>query len=276
MTTPRRTVIVACLFVGLFGLAYGVGCAFQERMIFPREYANARVQPIPAHVESLWITAADGTRVEGWFVPGAGIGPDRPGPLLMFFHGNGELIDTNLAMAELYRPWGVSVLLAEYRGYGRSQGDPSQAAIVADMVQFHDTIAARPDVDPQRIAYHGRSLGGGVAAALGAARPPPALILESTFTSLAAVARSRGLLESLCRHPFHTDRVLPGLDRPVLILHGADDELIPPAHARRLHALTPDSQYVELPGHHNDFPGDPAAYTAAIREFLRVHLLATG
>lgn len=261
--------MVLAILVGLFGLAYGVACALQERLIFPREYARGRLPATPRGVEALWITADDGARVEAWFAPGAGVGPGAPGPLVIFFHGNGELIDTGLDVAALYNPWGVSVLLAEYRGYGRSQGTPSQAAIVADMVRFHDVMAARPDVDPGRIVYHGRSLGGGVAGALAAERPPAALILESTFTSLAALARSRGLLESLCRHPFRTDRVLPGLGRPVLLLHGADDELIPPAHARQLHAITPGSQLVELPGHHNDFPGDPAAYAAAIRGFLR-------
>lgn len=263
--------ILACTFVALFGLAYGVGCAFQDRLIFPREYANQHVRPVPPDVEALWLTAADGARVEAWFIPGARVTPTAPGPLLIFFHGNGELIDTNLAIADLYHPWGISVLLVEYRGYGRSGGAPSQSAIVADMQQWHDLVITRPDVDRARIVYHGRSLGGGVAAALSADRPPAALVLESTFTSLAALARSRGLLESLCRHPFRTDRVLPHLDRPVLIFHGADDDLIPPAHARALHALTPNSRYVELPGHHNDFPQDRPAYVAALRTFLRTH-----
>lgn len=255
-------------FVGLLGLAYAVGCSFQEKLIFPISYANQHTQPVPQGVESLWLTADDGARVEAWFIPAAGPGPH---PLIIFFHGNGELIDTNLDIADLYHPWGVSVLLAEYRGYGRTQGEPSQSAIVADMQRFHDLMAARPDIDPTRIAYHGRSLGGGVASALAAERKPAALILESTFTSLAALARSRGLLESLCRHPFRTDRVLPTLARPVLILHGAQDELIDPSHGRTLHSLTPDSQYVELPGHHNDFPGDRPAYITAIRTFLQTN-----
>lgn len=244
-------------------------------MIFPREYANQHARAVPPDVEPLWISAPDGSRVEAWFIPGAGVTATAPGPLVMFFHGNGELIDTNLGQADIYRAWGVSTLLAEYRGYGRSQGDPSQAAIVADMQQFHALVSARPDVDPRRIAYHGRSLGGGVAGALAAERPPAALILESTFTSLAALARSRGLLESLCRHPFRTDRVLPTLARPVLILHGSDDDLIPPDHARRLHALAPGSVLFESPGGHNDFPRDHAAYTAALREFLATSGLLT-
>lgn len=262
------TPIVLCALA----LLYAASCALQERMIFPRQYANQRTRPgPPAGVTALWTSAPDGPRVEAWLVPGAGVGPGRPGPLVVFFHGNGELIDDQLVLAAMYTAWGASVLLPEYRGYGRSQGAPSQDAIVADMVRLYDSLAARDDVDGARIVYHGRSLGGGVAAALAAERPPAALVLESTFTSLAALARTKGLPESLCRHPFRTDAVLPGLGRPVLVLHGADDALIPPTHGRELHARAPGSTYVELPGEHNDFPRDRAAYEAAVRGFFAEH-----
>ncbi|MDC0667768.1 alpha/beta hydrolase [Nannocystis radixulma] len=265
----KPMVVASFLLLGCV-LAYAASCKLQERIIFPRQYANSRALPGPPdQVTSLWSPAPDGTRVEAWFIAGKGVSREQPGPVVVFFHGNGELIDDQLALAAFYTARGASVLLPEYRGYGRSQGTPSQAAIVADMTRIYDELAARPEIDGARIVFHGRSLGGGVAAALAATRPPAALILESTFTSLAALARSHGLPESLCRHPFRTDRVLPGLQRPVLILHGADDELIPVAHGRSLHASAPESTYVELPGHHNDFPGDRAAYEAAIVGFLR-------
>ncbi|PCC73726.1 hypothetical protein SAMN02745121_06844 [Nannocystis exedens] len=261
-------VLVVLFLAG--GLAYTASCALQERLIFPRQYANqhALARP-PVGVTSLWSRAPDGPQVEAWFIPARGASADSPGPAVMFFHGNGELIDHQLTLAASYVARGVSVLLPEYRGYGRSEGTPSQAAIVGDMVRFYDELAARPEVDPARVVFHGRSLGGGVASALAAARAPAALILESTFTSLAALARSQGLPEGLCRHPFRTDRVLPTLQRPLLILHGSEDEVIPVAHGRSLHASVPGSTYVELPGRHNDFPRDRAAYDAALVAFLR-------
>jgi fermentation-respiration switch protein FrsA (DUF1100 family) len=253
----QATFAVSALILGCV-LAHTASCKLQERMIFPRQYANPRALPGPPDgVTSLWSPAPDGTRVEAWFFAAEDVSAERPGPVVVFFHGNGELIDDQLPLAAFYVAQGVSVLLPEYRGYGRSPGTPSQAAIVADMTRIYDELAARPEVDRGRIVFHGRSLGGGVAAALAAARPPAALILESTFTSLAALARTRGLPESLC------------LQRPVLILHGADDVLIPAAHGRSLHASAPGSTYVELPGHHNDFPLDRVAYEAAIVGFLR-------
>ncbi len=69
----------------------------------PADYANQHVRLLPPDVDSLWISADDSTRVEAWFLPGPG-----PHPLVIFFHGNGELSDTNLDMADLYHPWRVS------------------------------------------------------------------------------------------------------------------------------------------------------------------------
>jgi len=124
-------------------------------------------------------------------------------------------------------------------------------------------------VDPARVVYHGRSLGGGVAAGLAAVQPPAALVLECTFTSLASFAPRFLAPPFLIRHPFRVDRALRGFTRPTLILHGTDDEIIPVSHGRRLHALLPGSAYAEMPARHNDFPTDWDAYERAVRTHLR-------
>src|SRR5688572_30832441 len=108
--------------------------------------------------------------VEGWFLPAYGVAAGRPGPAVIFAHGNAEIIDPYALELEPYRRMGVSVLLPEFRGYGRSGGEPSEEGITDDFVAFHDLLAARPDVDPSRIVFHGRSLGGGVVCALAARR----------------------------------------------------------------------------------------------------------
>jgi hypothetical protein len=183
-------------------------------------------------------------------------------------HGNGELIDDNFPWMARYLDLGVSVLLPEYRGYGRSGGSPSQAAITADMERFYDWLVQRAEVDPARVMFHGRSLGGGVMAALAAARTPAAMILESTFTSVASIWTRALLPPFLCRHPFRTDAVMEKYRGPVLVFHGTRDEVIPVRHGRRLHESIPQSRYVEMPAGHNDFPPDPEAYWSAIRAFL--------
>ena len=268
----RRTVLVAGS-LAVLGYAFWCGGAYflQDRIVFPcprapePDTSALRQQGI----ERLWLTAADGARVETWYLRGAGRSAAHPGPAVIYTHGNGELIDYWPAMLDTYRQWGVSVLLPEYRGYGRSTGRPSQATVVADMQQAQDWLLHQPDVDPSRIILHGRSLGGGVAAALAARRPPAALILESTFTSIAAFFNRLAIPSALCTSPFATDEVITALPCPILVFHGSRDEVVPVAHGRRLHALAPHSLYVEMDAGHNDFPPDPTRYWRDILAFLR-------
>ncbi len=207
--------------------------------------------------------------VEGWFVPGRGVTAEKPGPVVFFGHGNGELIDYAAPGLEPYLRRGVSLALLEYRGYGRSSGTPSQEAIVGDMVQFYDTISARPEVDPTRIIFHGRSLGGGVVCGLAAERTPQALILESTFRSVAVMARQFLLPRFFVRDPFDNEAVLADLDLPVLLFHGTRDELIPYAHGEALAAVARDARLVSFECGHNDLPPQLEPYWTEIDTYLR-------
>lgn len=271
--------IVLPLLLAGYAVWCGLAYVLQDQIIFAGAFGARPVtgNGPPRGVERVWIENGEGGRTEGWFLRGTGRSAARPGPAVIFTHGNGELIDDWPAPMRPYAELGLSVLLAEYRGYGRSGGRPSQAGIVADLEAFHDWLAARPEVDRHRIVLHGRSLGGGVAAALAERRPPAALILESTFTGLAAFFSRFAVPGIVCRHPFETARVLAALDRPVLIFHGSRDGVIPVEHGRQLQAVARRATYVEMDAGHNDFPPDPQAYWTAIRRFLHDHrLLARG
>ena len=256
-------------------VAYAVWCAVlyysQDNIIFPADLA-APMRPKPIY-ESTVVTRLDvdgGGQVESWFIPAPGVDPSAPGPVVVFFHGNAETIDYHDHTIEGYHRLGLSVLLPEYRGYGRAAGRPSQDGIVADAVRFIDLMRERPDVDPRRMVIHGRSLGGGVAAQVAARREPAALILESTFTSLATMAYGFGAPAFLAKHPFRTDRVIRELDLPVLIFHGSADTIIPVHHGRKLRDLARDARYTEFGCGHNDLPGraNHEAYWAEIRSRL--------
>jgi len=205
----------------------------QQRLVFPGVDLRRPATPGPGDpaVQQVWLTSADGVNVESWYQPGRGRTAAAPGPAVMFFHGNYDLIDQSWSDQRGFLDLGVSVLVIEYRGYGRVAGVPSQEAIVADARMFRDWLANRPEVDERRIIYRGRSLGGAVAAALAEHRPPAALILECTFTSLGAMAARYLLPGFLVEHPFRTEQVLARLDVPVLIFHGRYDAVVPSATA---------------------------------------------
>lgn len=250
----------------------------QDWLIFPADVAPA---PLPRMYDATTVELTrpiEGGEVVAWFIPGDGTSASEPGPLVVFCHGNAELIDYQSDIVEGYRRLGCSILMPEYRGYGRSDGHASQTALVDDAAHFHDKALRRPEVDASRIVIHGRSLGGAVAAALARKRKPVALVLESTFTSLGAMAHRYAVPAFVVRHPFSTGSVVESLDVPILVFHGSDDVIIPVSHGRRLGDMAHDGTYVEYACGHNDFPGaaNEADYWRQIETFLRKANIISG
>ena len=240
----------------------------QEHLIFPgadRPPAVTAGDTQP-HAEEVWITSDDGCRVEAWYCPGDGRTADSPGPAAIYFHGNADTVDTGWWVAPHYVAAGVSVMVVEYRGYGRSDGHPSETAIVADSVQFYNWLADRPEVDAERIVFHGMSLGGGVAVAVAEHRRPAAMILEATFSSMIALTHRYCMPGFLCRHPFRSDRVISELDMPIAIFHGRYDDTIPISNGRRLHRLAPNSRFTELKCGHSNYHNDWGNITRFLAE----------
>lgn len=265
----RNALMWAIVFVALLA-AYAVNplVCLEERGIFPREYApQAPVRPPYSRAEIL-VREIDGGRVEAIFVP---TNNPVPAPLIVYFHGNAEIQDFEPHIVEEYGRLGFNVLLPEYRGYGRSAGQPSQRAIQSDAAYFVDEIARRPSVAPGRLVIHGRSLGGAVAADLALVRKPQALILESTFISVPAMVEEKmGIPGFMVKNRFQTDDVVAAAKFPMLIFHGDADDVVPVSHGRKLRDLNPRVVYVEYHCAHNDLPGGSRGdYWKRIGEFVK-------
>lgn len=242
----------------------------QRCILFPRHVPKQAAQPgagFPG-LQKHWLTTPQG-KVETWFMPAARASTTRPLPAVIFAHGNAELIDGQLAMVHGYHRLGISVLLCEYRGYGRSAGSPSQQRIIADHVRCYDRLAARDEVDREKIFFHGRSLGTGVACALAAKRAPAALILQSPFASVSDMMAWYLIPGFLVRDPFDNEAVLKKLDRPVLLMHGERDRIVPYRHSRALHRVARQSTLSTYGCGHNDFPTTSSRFWDEIAAHLR-------
>lgn len=247
----------------MLGLAW-----IQRKLLFPAHLVPRPREPRLSGLERLWFDTDEG-KVEAWFLPGVGVSAERPGPAVIFAHGNGELIDQWPAMLAPYLKLGVSLVLPEYRGYGRSKGHPSERAIHQDLCALHGRLAADPRVDMGRIVYHGRSLGGGAVCSLARAHAPKALILESTFTSVVDVARGMGIPSFLIHDRFESLPVVQSFDGPILVMHGTRDGLVLVSHGKRLAASNPQAELVLYDCGHNDLPPERADYWQHIEHTLR-------
>ena len=245
-----------------------IGCAIQRAILFPRSMAGGQTDR-PADAQLL-TRPIDGGNVEAWFIPGDNVSAQNPGGLVIFAHGNGELIDHWPDMLEPYRYMGFSILLPEFRGYGRSAGKPSQKDIADDYRYFYDQAIQRPEVDPDRIILHGRSLGGGVISQLAKDRPSAVLILQSSPASIKRMAGRFLVPPFLVLDPFDTESVVEQYQHPILIMHGKADNVIPPSHAQRLAdvATNPKSRLLYYESDHNTVPPS-ATYWQDIEQFLK-------
>ena len=227
----------------------------QRQMLFPcpraPEFDPATLSP---DAERWLLDLKDGSgSVEAWFFPPPEIA-NGPRPLIIFAHGNGELIDDWGAEFLGIRRWGLGVLLVEYPGYGRSGGAPTEDSITETMISAYDRAAGLGSIDATKIIGYGRSLGGGAIGRLSLHRELVAIIFESTFTSVVEMAKALRLPSTLVQDRFDNLEAVKAFGGPVLVVHGDRDDLIPPAHARQLAEASSRSTLVMLSGGHNDCP----------------------
>ncbi len=248
--SPRALAVTLAALACAAALAAWLVVGAQRALLFPGSSALGPPGEVERHGgAAVWLEHAGG-RTEAWYLPASR--DEERGPLVLFAHGNGELIDHWVREFGPLRELGHSVLLVEYPGYGRSSGRPSQASVGSAMRAAYDWAVQQPGVDASRVIAYGRSLGGGAACLLARDRALAALVLESTFTGVRAFARHLGLPGFLVRDPFDNLGLVGTFAGPILLLHGRRDEVIPVEHAERLHAAAPGSELQLLDCGHND------------------------
>jgi pimeloyl-ACP methyl ester carboxylesterase len=228
------------LYLGFLGVLY----FSQGAILYPG--AKNRVDPDSPRAEGIEVLKIPTSvaEVEALFLPASGGLRSRLQPVVIFGHGNGEVIDYWLNALNGFRDRGIGVLLVEYPGYGRSTGVPSEASIRIAMDAAFDRIVSDSRVDPKRIVGFGQSLGGGAICLLAKDRPLRALILQSTFPSLDIFAAGYGAPSFLLRDHFDSIDTVAGFAGPILVIHGRQDQLIPWQQGQRLARASPHSTFV--------------------------------
>lgn len=263
--------------VRIVALAYAIILVllmtFEERLIFfPSKYPEGDWENPGLPVEDAEFSAADGTKLHGWFLPHDKRAGEKPAAVVLVAHGNAGNLTHRTHLLRSLRDVGAAAMVFDYRGYGKSEGTPSEEGVLADARAARAWLAERTGVGERDIVLFGESLGSGVTVDLAASDGARGLILLSAFTSLPDVAAKvypwipvrllmRTRLDSLSKIGRYAS--------PVLQLHGDRDEIIPYELGEQLFAAArdPNKQFVTLRGAtHNTIP--PRAFDLALAEFV--------
>lgn len=228
---------------------------FEESFIFfPSKYPSGYYD-LAEHaqdIQNCWIVTEDSVRIHAWFIPA-----EHPVATAVVSHGNAGNISHRLDFLRHLQRTGFNVLMYDYRGYGRSEGTPSEAGIYLDGMAAFEYAARLPEVDSSRIILWGTSLGGAVAVDVATHCPAAGLILESTFTSAREVASSAYPFlpfRFLLRTRLNSVDKIRTLSLPTLFLHGTKDRVIPFELGHKLFdsANEPKEFYSITGADHND------------------------
>ena len=264
--------VVLVLYVAIAAFMYVSQRKFQY---FPQASLSAGYEPVSAYAlegfEDVTITPADGETLKAWY--GA---PPKPGGLvILYLHGNAGTLSDRVERFRLFRNEGYGVLVISWRGFGGSTGFPSEAGLILDGQGAISFLKDR-GIMPDRLVVFGESLGSGVAVQIGAHAQtrPAAIILDSPYYSMLALARSRyGFLpvSLLLKDQFRSGDFAPKVTSPVFVLHGTVDTVVPFAEGRRLFdVFTSPKNFHEIPGGGHVVPLTPESW-GAIKSFLNKH-----
>ena len=238
-------------------------------VFFPSSVVEYTPLDVGIDFEEVFITTEDGLRLHAWHVPGSS---DHT---WLWFHGNGGNIGHRVSeLALLHHKLGVNLLIFDYRGYGRSEGTPSEQGTYIDARAVLRYIRDRNGTALERLVYFGHSLGAAVAVELAVAEPPKGLILVSPFASVSDMSRLVfPLLPTgwLLRNKYNSLERIAQIHCPLLILHGDQDETIPLSQANKLtNAANFPKRLQIVPGAaHNDiFEAGGQTYWDPLEQFV--------
>ena len=240
---------------------------------FPTKEITNTPDDLGMPFEEVYFPAADGTQLHGWFIPGRG------DDTIVWFHGNAGNISNrvyNIMLMNVHL--GANLFIFDYRGYGLSEGKPSEKGMYSDGEGALEYLRSREDIDQNRLVLFGRSLGGCIVAELAMSHSAKAVIMESSFTSVDAMGRykrpaiaffipSRLLVKSR----FDSIKKMPRIHSPLMIVHGDKDVTVPIQMGRELfNAANEPKRFYEIRGatHDDTHMVGGESYFKALREFI--------
>lgn len=263
---------------------YTVACVFlyfwQTRFIFlPSPVITTTPQLFNLSYQDVWVPVKNHLgkveHIHGWWIPA----PQPNANVLLYLHGNASNIGANIGHAYRFHKMGFSVLLPDYRGYGRSEGKPTELNFYEDAATAWNYLVQERQIQPSQIFIYGHSLGGAVAIDLALQYPDAAgLIVESSFTSVSDAIKYIGKykifpVDLILRHRFDALKKVRSLQVPVLFLHGTADWEVPASMSQQLYQAAPEPKQLVLiqgAGHNDTAEVGGDKYLQAVQKFVQL------
>ncbi len=262
-------ILISKIALTYFAIVLGL-LLCQNRLIFrPTRNFVGYPRDVGLNAEDVFFTTQDEVRLHGWlFVT------EQEAPYLLFCHGNAGNISDRLLNVKLLLEVPLNVFIFDYRGYGKSEGKPTENGVYTDARAAWDYLHLEIGVPSKQIILFGRSLGGTVALDLALNRSIRCLILESTFVSLKDLVKRvfpYFLFYPFLPSKFRNDEKIDQIDIPVLIIHGRADRTVPWSQGWRLYEMAKEPKefwLVERAQHTDAFEVDPSGYVGKLRDFV--------
>lgn len=244
----------------------------QSQLVYhPHKSITATPADLGYEYENVTIVTEDNNQLHGWFVPA-----DTANLTVLYFHGNAGNISGRMETIQLLHQLGLNVFIFDYRGYGQSEGHPTEEGTYRDAEAAWNYLQSERDIPGSDIVIMGRSLGGSVAAWLAARKNPAASIIETTFTSAADLGADLYPwlpVRWMIKYEYNTLQNIQEIDSPVFMSHSRADQVVPFHHSKKLfEAANQPKVFLELEGTHaSGFLETGVKYRDALKSFLQDH-----
>ena len=267
------------LLVLLGGGVYLLMRNYEQQLVYaPSPVIRKTPRNAGMSFDNIALVADDGINIQGWFVPAQPpeqASPNNPPPpTLLFFHGRAGNMSDCLEKIRLFHDMGLNVFIIDYHGYGQSDGAPSERALSGDALAAYFYLTQKRNVKPEQMYMYGEDIGAGVAINLVTRVAAAGLISEGAYASILKNIENDWPLipwQYLLRNQFDSLTRIRDVHMPILIIHSADDDLVPVTDSRRLYALANEpKELVEIHGpHHDAFVKSFDVYYDKIEQFVR-------
>jgi fermentation-respiration switch protein FrsA (DUF1100 family) len=246
----------------------------RKGIYFPLRKIDSTPKEIGLEFEDVYFFSPDGTKLNGWYIPAK-----KLRATLLFCHGNAGNISHRIEIIDMFCRIGLDIFIFDYRGYGRSQGSPTEKGLYADASAAYTYLIEKRKLNEGTIVVYGKSLGANVAVELCSKVRPAALISESAFAS--ALEMGKKLFPFLPVKWFVTIKYdalskIKDITVPKLIIHSEDDEIIPFQQGKKLYEAAPEpKEFYPMRGGHNEaIFRAKEDFVSKIDAFLQEHLLS--